>query len=78
MKSALDYDNILILDGSSLIDKVNNHTKLCLKNILNIVDAVIGNKIDQGQKKILRKVVLDEVNKLKNVFLILYDNDNTD
>lgn len=78
MRSAFEYDNVLIMDGTTFYEKVRLSTNKCLKNILNVIDASMGEKLDEAQKRVVRKVVLDEVNKLKNLLVYFYDDKNTD
>jgi hypothetical protein len=67
-------NGLVIIDIETVSEQVHISTNRAIRNILNIVEAAFGNKLDDKQQRMVRKVVLDEINDLKNMFIVLYQN----
>ena len=67
-------NELVVVEISNVPQEIQNGTNKAIRNILNIVEAAFGNKLDYKQQKMVRKIVLDEINDLKNLFIILYEN----
>lgn len=45
--------------------------KTSIRNVMTVIEAAFGDKLDEKQRYIVRKAVLDEFNNYKNISLAL-------
>lgn len=67
----------LIIDSENADARIEFKAKTCIRNVLNVIDAAFGDKLDEKQRYMVRKVVLDEFNDFKGFAKALLEYENT-